>query len=54
MAYLSMVVGPCLPYYNQLWKFPSLAKEGWRAAPGWFEMVIPSINPPCGESHCCL
>ena len=21
----------------RLWKFPSLAKEGWRAAPGWFD-----------------
>ncbi len=21
----------------RLWKFPSLAREGWRAAPGWFD-----------------
>jgi hypothetical protein len=21
----------------RLWKFPSLAKERWRAAPGWFD-----------------
>ena len=24
-----------------LWKFPSLSKEGWREAPGWFETAIP-------------
>jgi hypothetical protein len=23
----------------ELWIFPSLAKEGWREAPGWFEAV---------------
>ena len=23
------------------WKFPSLSKEGWRAAPGWFASLIP-------------
>ena len=27
--------GYSAPY--RLWKFPSLAKEGWRAAPGWFD-----------------
>jgi hypothetical protein len=26
-----------------LWKFPSLDKEGWRAAPGWFETAIPQF-----------
>ena len=28
----------------ELWKFPSLAKEGWRVAPGWFETMIPQIR----------
>ena len=28
----------------QLWNFPSLDKEGWRAAPGWFEMVTPQVK----------
>ncbi len=23
---------------------PSLAKEGWREAPGWFEAVIPQLR----------
>ena len=27
--------GYSAPY--RLWKFPSLAKEGWRAAPRWFD-----------------
>ena len=31
-----------LPY--QLWNLPSLDKEGWRAAPGWFETVIPPVR----------
>ncbi len=26
------------------YKFPSLAKEGWRVAPGWFEAAIPQIR----------
>jgi len=25
------------------WKFPSLAKEGWRAAPVWFASLIPRL-----------
>ena len=25
-------------------EFPSLDKEGWRGAPGWFETVIPQVR----------
>jgi hypothetical protein len=28
----------------RLWNFPSLDKEGWRVAPGWFETVIPQVR----------
>ena len=28
----------------RLWNFPSLDKEGWCVAPGWFEMVIPQVR----------
>jgi hypothetical protein len=31
-------------YRYRLWNFPSLDKEGWRAAPGWFETVIPQLR----------
>jgi hypothetical protein len=28
----------------RLWNFPSLDKEGWRGAPGWFETAIPQVT----------
>jgi hypothetical protein len=28
----------------ELWNFPSLDKEGWREAPGWFEAAIPQLT----------
>jgi len=28
----------------RLWNFPSLDKEGWRVAPGWFETGVDSTN----------
>jgi hypothetical protein len=28
----------------ELWIFPSLEKEGWREAPGWFEAAIPQLR----------
>ncbi len=33
-----------IAFPNQLRNFPSLAKEGWRAAPGWFETAIPQLR----------
>ena len=30
---------------------PSLDKEGWREAPGWFEAAIQQLKPDSGRVH---
>jgi hypothetical protein len=35
---------PYIALLYRLWNFPSLDKEGWRGAPGWFETLIPQVR----------
>jgi hypothetical protein len=32
--------------------FPSLDKEGWREAPGWFDAVIPQLRSDSYNGRC--